>query len=140
MNKVCPISLRQIDATAARITAYLTVTLLVVTLLTLSSILAGILVIDFALRATNTAKASPFARLSKAIVHTAKLKSTPTNAGPKQFAAQLGFLFSTLVLTGIITGAQGLAYSVGGAFLVAALLEAFFGFCVACKIYPFFHK
>ena len=126
-----------IDQNRARINAYSTSILLIATLLTSSIAGAGFLSLDFALRAFGFSKLSPLANLSKFIAKALNLPPKQTNAGPKVFAAQLGFLFSVIVLIGYMASLPLLSLSIGGAFLLCSSAEALFSFCVACKIYPF---
>lgn len=57
------------------------------------------------------------------------------NAAPKIFAAQLGLLFSVLLVALYPWSPSGIQYSVAGAFAICAFLEASFGYCLGCKIF-----
>lgn len=61
------------------------------------------------------------------------------SAGPKIFAAQIGLVFSVIILLatliGLITTALVFATILG----IFSFLEAAFGICVACKLYPFLY-
>jgi hypothetical protein len=62
------------------------------------------------------------------------------NAGPKIFAARIGLVFSVIILLatliGLITTALVFATILG----IFSFLEAAFGICVACKLYPYVYK
>jgi cytochrome c biogenesis factor len=58
-----------------------------------------------------------------------------TNAGPKAFAAKLGFGFSLAVASALLLGNSLAALVAGSPFALCALLEATLGFCVGCRIY-----
>ncbi|MEZ4604107.1 MAG: DUF4395 family protein [Desulfobacterales bacterium] len=60
-----------------------------------------------------------------------------TNAGPKLFAARVGFVFCFLIALLYFTGVTELSRVVAAMLIFFALLEAAFGFCVACRMYPY---
>ncbi len=58
------------------------------------------------------------------------------NAGPKIFAAKIGFLFCCVIALFSLLGFHGTSLVVGSIFIFFAALEALFRFCLACRIYP----
>jgi hypothetical protein len=55
---------------------------------------------------------------------------------PKRFAQAMGAAFSlTAAVLALVAGWHGAAYAVLGMLIVAASLEAFFGFCLGCKVF-----
>lgn len=139
-NAFCPISFKKIDEKAARLNGFFTVTLLVVFLITGSLLPVVFLVVDFFARGIEQPKWSLLAQLSRRILSVARIKSKPVNAGPKIFAARVGFLFSLLVLGTATAGWSVAATVIALIFGIFALLESAAGFCVACKIYPILYK
>jgi hypothetical protein len=70
------------------------------------------------------------------LVKVLALDTVYINAGPKIFAARIGLIISGLIiLTGIVK-LNILANSFAGILGLFSFLEAAFGYCVACKIYP----
>ena len=55
------------------------------------------------------------------------------SAGPKIFAARIGLVFSVIILLATLIGL------ITTALVFATILEAAFGICVACKLYPFLY-
>lgn len=57
------------------------------------------------------------------------------DAAPPRFAQAVGLTFAVVALAGFLTGATVLGLVATGFALVAALLNAVFGFCLGCEMY-----
>ena len=57
------------------------------------------------------------------------------DAAPPRFAQTVGLVFAVVGLAGFLTGATVLGLVATGFALVAALLNAVFGFCLGCEMY-----
>ena len=57
------------------------------------------------------------------------------DATPPRFAQAVGLVFAVVGLAGFLTGATLLGLVATGFALVAALLNAVFGFCLGCEMY-----
>ena len=115
MKYVCPISDRQVDETVVRLVALL---VLVATLAGCSAFLpwvAAALALDFFIRAFTRWPVSCLALAAKVIARAVGLPSKPINAGPKVFAARLGFVFAVLISALAFTQLKTLAIIVAGA-------------------------
>jgi hypothetical protein len=118
-----------IDARAPRFAAWITTAVLAVVLLTHSATLLALQAVVFALGATGR---SPYAALWKRIP-----KSPPTDfedSKPPQFAQLVGAVFAVIGTIGYLTYAP-LGTIATAAAIVAAFLNAAFGFCLGCEIY-----
>ncbi|MGH3361242.1 MAG: DUF4395 domain-containing protein [Nocardioides sp.] len=62
------------------------------------------------------------------------------DAAPPRFAQGIGLAFAVLALAGFLTGVTLLGLAATGLALVAALLNAAFGFCLGCEIYLLFRR
>lgn len=62
------------------------------------------------------------------------------NAGPKIFAAKIGFWASAAIALAAFFDIPAAYYAFGGILAIAASLEALFEYCLGCKIYPHWHK
>jgi hypothetical protein len=62
------------------------------------------------------------------------------NAGPKVFAAKIGFVFCCAISTFYLLNFPLISMAFGLIFSMCAALEALFRFCIACKIYPFIQR
>ena len=59
---------------------------------------------------------------------------------PPRFAQTVGLGFSVVGLVGFLTGVTALGLVATGLALVAALLNAVFGFCLGCEIYLLYRR
>jgi hypothetical protein len=137
---LCPVSDKKINESVARINGIFTMSLLIVAGLTLSIIPVAFLVIDFLLRASDFSKYSPVGISSKGIVRFLGLNENIINAGPKIFAARLGFIFSSLTIISVFLNAYIPALVLAGVLGLFSFLEGAFGLCVACEIYPYVYR
>lgn len=137
---ICPISDKRINENVARGNATLTVLFLTAFVITSKVLLIVFLLIDFLLRGMELSRYSPFAIICSKVVKLLGIKPKIINAGPKLFAARIGLFFSLTILVSSLSGLEITAYILTGVFGVCAFLEAFFGYCVACKIYPFVYR
>ena len=136
----CPVSVNKIDENVARFNAAQVTLLIIAAILFQNLFISAFLLVDFILRGVELSKYSPIAILSKFIVKSLKIKSKPINAGPKIFAARIGIVFA---LAAVVLGVAGLSVASNVVLIVfgiCAFLEAAFGFCVACQIYPFVYR
>lgn len=132
----CPIVPDLVDEAAGRIAAFLSLGVLALAVWRGWSWVVLALAGDFALRASGWRALSPVARTAGALRRMIGLPARTINAGPKRFAASVGFLFSLGIGLALLTGFRNLG--VGLAFVLGfcAGLEAFFGFCLACQVHP----
>jgi hypothetical protein len=137
---LCPVSDKKVNESAARINGALTVLLLISAGIAQSIIPVVFLAVDFFLRSSDYSKYSPVVISSKSIVRYFGLNENTINAGPKIFAARLGFGMSSLIIFSFILNAYIPAYAIGGVLGLFSFLEASFGLCVACEIYPFVYR
>ena len=130
----CPAN--TVDEHAARIVATIVVAAAVASLWPPLRFLVAALAIDFVIRGFVDRRYSPLRFLAKGITGVLGWEPKPVYAPPKRFAAQIGATF-TVVATALHLAGLHIGADVATAFLVvAASLEAGFGFCLACWIYP----
>ena len=137
---LCPVSDKRIDERVARINGIFTVLILTGSVLTESIFPLIFLAVDFLLRASDYSKFSLIGISSKNLVKYLGLNQNFINAGPKIFAARLGFVFTVLILIFIFLGAYSPALILAGVLGTFSFLEAAFGLCIACEIYPFIFR
>lgn len=137
---ICPISEKTVDESVVRLNAALVVLLVVVFGITQSIIPLMVLVFDFFVRAIDFSACSPLRLISLGIVKLFSVGRNPVNAGPKIFAARLGFAMVLSILLLNLFGSDMLSLLLAGMLVLLSFLEAGFGLCVACKIYPVLHK
>lgn len=135
MARLCPVSGIKIDEKVARCNAFITIIVLGAFLITGWEWIIFLLTVDFFLRGFFKGKASPVAAISKQIVKSLDLKPEMIDAGPKFFAAKIGCIFCLAISIFSVFSAVSGVYIVGSILMICAAVEAFFGYCVGCKMY-----
>ncbi|MFI7696771.1 DUF4395 domain-containing protein [Nonomuraea sp. NPDC049655] len=118
------------DPRALRFGAAVTTLVLALVLVTGSAWLLAVQAVVFAL---GVARRSPYTMLFKALVRSAPKETE--DARPPRFAQGVGLLFAVAGLTGFVIGITPLALGATAAALLAAFLNAAFGFCLGCETY-----
>ncbi|MGM0452845.1 MAG: DUF4395 domain-containing protein [Thermodesulfobacteriota bacterium] len=137
MTEACPISFETINEKVARANGALTVLSMLVFLLTPFKAIVLILGADLLIRGFVKPSYSFFSRISRHLLEAANVEPAMTNAGPKIFAAKVGFVFCCIIALLYFANLTAASAVVAAMLMVFALLEAAFGFCVACKMYPY---
>lgn len=135
MSGQCPVSDGRVNEKATRLTAFVVVLSLAAFLVWKQWWIGALLTADFLVRAFINARFSPAAQLACLLVKLTRSEPRMVNAAPKKFAAAVGFVLclalTALAAAGLVTAARAAA----GIVALCAALEAFFGFCVGCKVY-----
>ncbi|MFI6742044.1 DUF4395 domain-containing protein [Nonomuraea sp. NPDC050451] len=118
------------DPRALRFGAAITTLVLTLVLVTGSAWLLAVQAMVFALGVVSR---SLYTMLFKAFVKSAP-KETEDSRPPK-FAQAVGLVFAIAGLVGYLTGITPLALAATAAALLAAFLNAAFGFCLGCEMY-----
>lgn len=137
---VCPIVNAKINENVARANAFFTVLFIITYLISNSYLILIFLIIDFALRTFQLNNYSLFCVGSKKLNSLFKIKPILINAGPKIFAAKVGLVFSFFIFAATLFEFQTVSIILASIFGLCAFLEAAFGFCVACQIYPLIYR
>ncbi|WP_101785766.1 DUF4395 domain-containing protein [Nonomuraea indica] len=118
------------DPRALRFGAAVTTLVLVLVLVTGSAWLLAAQAVVFAL---GLAGRSPYVMLFKALVRSAPKETE--DARPPRFAQGVGLVFAVAGLAGLLAGITPLALGATAGALLAAFLNAAFGFCLGCETY-----
>jgi hypothetical protein len=130
-----------VDPRGPRFAAWVTTAVLVAVLLTSSGWLLLAQAVVFALGAFVGLKYSPYSVLYRTVVAPLLVPSTTKEAAaPLRFAQGVGFAFAVVGVAGYLTGAAALGIVATGIALVAAFLNAAFGFCLGCETYLLFRR
>jgi hypothetical protein len=135
MSQSCPVSLKNIDSNIVRIVALQTAIIAVVFVLTKMPIFALVLLYDFAVRGLKLPQLSPFVTIAKIVTKLLKLKPKPTDEAPKRFALFIGLFMLVVINMLIFMNQSSIAVAIMIILIVCASLEAFFDYCVGCKVY-----
>ena len=125
-----------IDARGPRWSAGLTAIVLIIALLTRSTALIIIQLIQFGIGAFAGPPKSPYAWIYKRFVQPRLSKTFESeDVRPPQFAQLVGFVFALVATVGALTHIW-LLFTIATAFaLFAAILNSAFGYCLGCKMY-----
>lgn len=135
MNEACPISQFQINEKAARLTGFLVFAIVAAIIFLPYKWIIALLLIDFFMRAFVNPSYSPLLNISMLILQALKVTPLMTNAGPKMFAAKMGFFFCACIGISVLLKANLLTNIFCGMIMACALMQSLLGFCVGCKIY-----
>lgn len=116
-----------------RLTAFFVLLLVLAYIQTGQFIFPFILTIDFALRGLGYGSYSLLGNAAGYLAKVFRLKEKPVYFPPKQFAARIGLLFSLILLILNVLKINSLPVSI--VLAVCAGLEAFFNYCVGCKVF-----
>jgi hypothetical protein len=135
MSLECPFSPQTANEKVVRLTAFLTVLLMLAGLFSRLQWIALLLCFDFFIRGFTDRPFSPLRRAAQALATLFRLKPEMINAGPKIFAAKIGFFFTAVIALTAFMGLDRIATILAALLILLASLEAFFKICVGCRLY-----
>jgi len=133
----------RVDVRGPRFTAWVTTAVLVVVLIVstvnplTAAVILGLQAVVFAIGALGGPRRHPYGRMFAAIV-APRLGPVTEREGvpPLKFAQLVGFIFAVAGFAGFAAGAPLLGVIATATALVAAFLNAAFGICLGCQLYP----
>ncbi|MEV3924836.1 DUF4395 domain-containing protein [Actinomadura coerulea] len=131
----------QVDPRGPRFGASVTTVVLVVVLVTGSWALLAAQAVVFAIATFLGLRYAPYGLVFKVLVRPrlAPPRELEDEAAPR-FAQGVGFAFALLGTAGYATGTTWLGIGATALALAAAFLNAAFGFCLGCEMYPLFRR
>jgi len=133
----------QVDVRGPRFTAWVTTAVLVIALLVsafssvAAAILLGIQAAVFAVGALGGPRKNPYGRVFATFVAPRLGPVTEREpVPPLKFAQLVGLVFAVAATVGFATGLVALGLAATALALVAAFLNAAFGICLGCRLYP----
>ena len=133
----------QVDVRGPRFAAWVTTAVIIAVLLVsavsplAAAVLLGVQAVVFAIGAWRGPRQHPYGLIFKTLVAPRLGPVTEKEpAPPLKFAQLVGFIFAVVGVVGFATGIPLLGLIATGFALVAAFLNAAFGICLGCQIYP----
>ncbi|GAA1393752.1 DUF4395 domain-containing protein [Pseudonocardia kongjuensis] len=126
----------RLDPRGVRFSAALTTVVLALVLVSGSGLLAIAQAVVFAVGAVAGMRFAPYGALYRVLL--APRLGPPTeweDAAPVRFSQTVGLVFTVVAAAGYLTGLTALGVVAAAAALVAAFLNAAFGYCLGCEMY-----
>ncbi|MCK9472530.1 DUF4395 domain-containing protein [Sulfurimonas sp.] len=138
--KSCPITYKIVDQNIIRIVASEVSALGIFFIIYPNFAILALLLYDFFVRMLGYEKVSPLYNLARVISKLFGVKKDKIDAGPKEFALKIGFLFALLSVAIFLLNQMFATVAVIAMLTACALLEALFNYCIGCKIYMLLKK
>lgn len=135
MSYSCPLNFESVDSYIARFIALNVSVLLIAYMVTFNTFILYFLFFDFMMRLFCKKEYSPLFHISRALKKVFRLEDKFTDGGAKRLAGYFGLFFILLLIAGNNLNIDMFSIAVSVIFLFCALLEAFFSYCLGCKIY-----
>ena len=131
----------QVDPRGPRFGASVTTAVLVVVLVTGSWALLAAQAVVFAIATSFGLRYAPYGLVFKVLIRPrlAPPRELEDEAAPR-FAQGVGFAFALLGTVGYATGTTWLGIGATALALAAAFLNAAFGFCLGCEMFPLLRR
>jgi hypothetical protein len=133
----------QVDVRGPRFVAWVTTAVIVATLIasalssTAAAVILGAQAVVFAIGAWRGPRRHPYGLIFGRLVAPRLEPVTEREpVPPLKFAQLVGFIFAVVGVAGLVSGVPLLGQIAAGFALVAAFLNAAFGICLGCQIYP----
>jgi Domain of unknown function (DUF4395) len=133
----------QVDVRGPRFAAWVTTGVLVISLLvsgistSAAAIILGVQAVVFAIGAVAGPRRHPYGLVfAKLVAPRLEPVREREPVAPLKFAQLVGFVFAAVAVAGFASGASLLGVIAAGGALVAAFLNAAFGICLGCQLYP----
>jgi hypothetical protein len=134
---------QQVDVRGPRFTAWVTTVVIIATLIAsafsnvAAAVILGLQAVVFAIGATGGPRQHPYGRIFATFVAPRLGPVTDREpVPPLKFAQLVGFLFAVVGAAGFAFGIAALGLTATAFALVAAFLNAAFGICLGCQLYP----
>jgi hypothetical protein len=134
----------QVDVRGPRFVAWITTVVLVATLIVsgistpAAAVIIGAQAVVFAIGAVAGPRRHPYGLIfAKVVAPRLGPVREREPVPPLKFAQLVGLIFAVLAFAGFASGASLLGVIATGAALVASFLNAAFGICLGCQLYPF---
>jgi uncharacterized protein DUF4395 len=134
---------QQVDVRGPRFAAWVTTVVIIATLIATAfsnaaaAVILGLQAVVFAIGAAGGPRQHPYGRIFATFVAPRLGPVTDREpVPPLKFAQLVGFLFAVVGAAGFAFGLPALGLTATAFALVAAFLNAAFGICLGCQLYP----
>lgn len=133
--QACPINFKRTDSIVGRTASFLTVCIVI------ASVLGGLvsplylLGADLMIRLYGNKSFSPIHRLSEGIKRLCRFPTHEVDAAAKQVAGHFGLLFILLLIVAMHLQMTMALAVIANIYVACLLMDALIGYCVGCKVY-----
>lgn len=135
MSLSCPLLFRQVDATVSKISTTIVIGFLGVYFMTVWVPILFFLILDLVVRLSGHKEYSPIYISAQCLQGFMNLPVKMEDAGGKRLAAFFGMVFILGILITHFLDLLLLQKAIAIVFLICALPDILFNYCIACKIY-----
>lgn len=135
MQQSCPINFQSYDSTVSRISSLFVVLFVAVYLYSGQIPVMFFLLLDLFVRLFVDKRFSPLYHVSLWMKKMLALGSVNKDSASKRLASYFGLLFSFFIILFHFLHLYEALYVTAGIYIICLLLDAFFDFCLGCKIY-----
>lgn len=135
MSYSCPLSFVQVESNTSRISSFLVASLIAAYLISFNIFILYFIAADFIIRLFFNKNISPVYMLAQFVKNTLKIDDKFVDGGAKRLAAYFGLTFVLLLIGTHFFHSAASSFVIGGVFMFCSLLDAFFNYCLGCKIY-----
>ena len=142
-NNITDSQVDQVDVRGPRFAAWVTTAVIVATLLVsavspvAAAVIFGLQAVVFAIGAVAGPRRHPYGRIFASLIAPRLGPVTEKEpVPPLKFAQLVGFLFAVVGTVGFATGLTAVGLTATAFALIAAFLNAAFGICLGCQLYP----
>ena len=140
MSYSCPVTFEQINSNMSRMSSMFVSMLVVAYLMSMSPFILFFLFIDFLIRLYSKKEFSPIFQMAKFVVLLLKIEDKFCDGGAKRLAAYFGLVFVFMLIITHFLNMSTLSFVLAGVFMGCSLLDAFFNYCLGCKVYYIIKK
>ena len=142
-NNIIADQVDQVDVRGPRFVAWVTTVVIIATLLvsavspTAAAAIFGLQAVVFAIGAVGGPRRHPYGRIFATFIAPRLGPVTEKEpVPPLKFAQLVGFLFAVVGTVSFATGLTAVGLTATAFALIAAFLNAAFGICLGCQLYP----
>lgn len=135
MSSSCPLNFQKVDANVSRFSALIVASLVAYYLYSENVYILFFLAFDFIMKLFLNPGSSPVSLFSEFLKGVFKVKEHLVDGGAKKLAGIFGLFFVLLLIATHYLDLWNASLIIAIIFLSCSLLDVFFGFCIACKIY-----
>jgi len=135
MAASCPLNFKRVDENLSRINTLIIIILVLFYLYSSNIGIVLFLIFDFLVKLFAEKITSPIVFIGKKIKKIFLIGDEFVDGGAKRLAGFFGLTVMFLLLLTHMIGSWNFTLVVAGIYLLCALLDLFFRFCIGCKVY-----